>query len=57
MIHPGIRNVLDFPDVACIACPKPMLFFNGTEDALFPLAGVEASYAIAWRLARAKGRG
>lgn len=44
MIHPGIREVLDYPDVASIACPKPMLFFNGTEDGLFPVAGVEAAY-------------
>ncbi|MHB8862108.1 MAG: dienelactone hydrolase family protein [Pirellulaceae bacterium] len=44
MIHPGIRNLLDFPDVACIACPKPMLFYNGMEDSLFPLPGVEACY-------------
>ena len=44
MIHPGIREVLDYPDVASIACPKPMLFFNGTEDGLFPVPGVEASY-------------
>ncbi|MCC6491034.1 MAG: dienelactone hydrolase family protein [Candidatus Hydrogenedentes bacterium] len=45
MIHPGIRALLDYPDVASIACPKPMLFFNGTEDSLFPVPGVEAAYA------------
>jgi dienelactone hydrolase len=44
MILPGIREILDYPDVASIACPKPMLFFNGTEDGLFPVPGVEASY-------------
>ncbi len=44
MIHPGIREILDYPDVASIACPKPMLFFNGTEDGLFPVPGVEAAY-------------
>jgi dienelactone hydrolase len=44
MLLPGIRNLLDYPDVASIACPKPMLFFNGTEDPLFPVPGVEASY-------------
>ncbi|MBI4557678.1 MAG: dienelactone hydrolase family protein [Candidatus Hydrogenedentes bacterium] len=44
MIHPGLRNHLDYPDVASIACPKPMLFFNGTEDGLFPVPGVEAAY-------------
>ena len=45
MIHPGLRNLLDYPDVAAIACPKPMLFYNGEFDTLFPLPGVEASYA------------
>ncbi len=44
MIHPGIRDALDYPDVASIACPKPMLFFNGTEDGLFPVAGVDNAY-------------
>ena len=44
MTHPGLRNLLDYPDVASIACPKPMLFFNGSEDKLFPISGVEASY-------------
>lgn len=44
MLVPNLRNFLDFPDVASIACPKPMLFYNGTEDALFPVPGVEASY-------------
>lgn len=55
MIQPGIRNLLDYPDVASIACPKPMLFFNGTEDALFPVAGVEASYERMRRVWRARG--
>ena len=45
MLHPGLRAMLDYPDVASIACPKPMLFYNGTEDGLFPVPGVEASYA------------
>jgi len=45
MIVPGLRNRLDYPDVASIACPKPMLFYNGTQDALFPVDGVERSYA------------
>ncbi len=45
MLHPGLRNALDYPDVASIAAPKPMLFFNGAQDSLFPLAGVERAYA------------
>ncbi|MBI2432654.1 MAG: dienelactone hydrolase family protein [Candidatus Hydrogenedentes bacterium] len=45
MLVPNLRNYLDYPDVTSIACPKPMLFFNGTEDALFPVPGVEDAYA------------
>jgi dienelactone hydrolase len=45
MALPGLRNHLDYPDVASIACPKPMLFYNGLQDSLFPVEGVEAAYA------------
>ncbi len=45
MALPGLRNHLDYPDVASIACPKPMLFYNGLRDSLFPIDGVEAAYA------------
>jgi hypothetical protein len=44
MLLPGIRNLLDYPDVASIACPKAMLFYNGEQDGLFPLDGVARSY-------------
>lgn len=37
MLIPGVRNQLDYPHVASIACPKPMLFINGTKDKLFPV--------------------
>ncbi|MBX7257167.1 MAG: dienelactone hydrolase family protein [Candidatus Hydrogenedentes bacterium] len=45
MLVPGLRGMLDYCDVASIACPKPMLFFNGLKDGLFPVPGVEAAYA------------
>ncbi len=44
MIVPNLRNYLDYPDVAAIACPKPMLFYNGEQDGLFPVPGVKAAY-------------
>jgi len=44
MTHPGIFNYLDYPDVASIACPKPMLFFNGLRDELFPVPAVKKAY-------------
>lgn len=43
---PGLRRYLDYPHVASLACPKPMLFFNGKKDKLFPPVSVEKAYAI-----------
>ena len=42
--HPALADKLDYPDLASIACPKPMLFFNGYQDTLFPIDGVERAY-------------
>ncbi len=55
MIFPGLRNLLDYPHVAAIACPKPMLFFNGAEDGLFPIPGVEAAYAAIKKVYASQG--
>ena len=44
--YPGLRRWLDYPHVASIACPKPMLFINGSQDKLFPVAGVEKAFKI-----------
>jgi len=44
MTHPDLFNYLDYPDVASIACPKPMLFYNGEQDGLFPVPSVKAAY-------------
>lgn len=46
MLVPGLRNYLDYPHVASIACPKPMFFINGTKDKLFPIEGVKDAYRI-----------
>ena len=43
---PGLRRWMDYPHIASIACPKPMLFINGKQDKLFPTAGVEKAFAI-----------
>jgi len=56
MIAPGLRNHLDYTDVAALAAPKPMLFYNGTEDTLFPIPGVDRAFGIlreAWERAGA----
>jgi len=57
MLHPGLLDSLDFPDVASIACPKPVLFFNGRQDRLFPVGGVEAAYARMREVWAAQGAG
>lgn len=44
MLHPGIAAKLDFPDIAGLAAPKPMLFFNGGQDKLFPQSSVMSAY-------------
>ncbi len=41
---PGLRRWLDYPHVASMACPKAMLFINGSQDKLFPVAGVEKAF-------------
>lgn len=43
---PGLRQYLDYPHIASLACPKPMLFINGTKDHLFPIDGVKKSFEI-----------
>ena len=42
---PGLRQYLDYPHIASLACPKPMLFISGTKDKLFPVPGVEDAFA------------
>lgn len=44
MLIPNLRRYLDYPHTASIACPKPTLFFNGTQDKLFPIDGVKDAY-------------
>ncbi|MBQ8657219.1 MAG: prolyl oligopeptidase family serine peptidase [Prevotella sp.] len=43
---PGLRRWLDYPHIASLACPNAMLFINGTQDKLFPVAGAEKAFAI-----------
>ena len=43
---PGLRRWLDYPHVASLACPSAMLFINGAQDKLFPVAGVEKAFRI-----------
>ncbi|MEY9990387.1 dienelactone hydrolase [Streptomyces sp. V4I8] len=59
MLHPGLPRFLDFPDVASIAAPRPMLFFDGGLDPLFPADGVRVAYdklRAVWRSRHAEER-
>ncbi|MBE3639368.1 dienelactone hydrolase family protein [Mangrovicoccus algicola] len=44
MLHPGLPRLMDYPDVAALAAPKPMLVHAGAEDPLFPVASVESAF-------------
>lgn len=44
MTHPGLLRHMDYPDVASLAAPKPMLIFAGEKDALFPRASVKDAF-------------
>lgn len=43
-VVPGLYQHLDYPDVASMAMPTPMLVINGSRDGLFDLEGVKASF-------------
>jgi len=45
MLHPGMFRWFDYPDAAAIAAPKPMLFYAGETDPLFPVASVRQAFA------------
>lgn len=42
---PGLMQHLDYPDVASLAMPTPLLVINGSRDALFDLEGVKHCFA------------
>ena len=56
MLIPGLYKSLDYPDVAAMAAPTPMLVINGSRDTLFAPKGVNAAFdklAAAWQKAGA----
>ena len=52
---PGLRQYLDYPHIASLACPKPMLFINGTQDHLFPVPGVKDAFAEMHKVWKSQG--
>ena len=52
---PALRQYLDYPHIASLACPKPMLFINGTQDHLFPVPGVKDAFAEMHKVWQSQG--
>lgn len=52
---PGLRQYLDYPHIASLACPKPMLFINGTKDKLFPVLGVKDAFSEMHKVWKSQG--
>ena len=52
---PGLRQYLDYPHIASLACPKPMLFINGTKDKLFPVPGVKDAFSEMHKVWKSQG--
>ena len=52
---PALRQYLDYPHIASLACPKPMLFINGTKDKLFPVPGVKDAFAEMHQVWKSQG--
>ncbi len=44
MLIPGMRRYLEIPDVASLACPRPMLLYAGRQDGLFSHTGTDAAF-------------
>ena len=57
MLIPGLRRYMDYPHIASMACPKPTLFYNGRQDKLFPVEGVESAYATMREVWESQGAG
>jgi len=43
-VIPGLYQYLDYPDIASLAMPAPLLVINGSQDTLFHPEGVQASF-------------
>lgn len=44
MLHPFLGQYLDYPDVAGLAAPKPVLFNAGLKDPLFPVESAKKAF-------------
>ena len=44
MCHPGLLRYLDYPDIAGLAAPRPLIILAGETDHLFPPAAVQEAF-------------
>lgn len=44
MLIPGLHRFLDYPDIAAMNAPKPLLVMSGKQDGLFDAEGVADAY-------------
>lgn len=44
MLHPYIARYLDYPDIAALSAPKPLLIYAGGKDKLFPVDSVNSAF-------------
>jgi len=56
-LHPGLTRLLDYPDVASLACPRALLFYNGEDDHLFPRLAARAAFDKMRRIWEEQGAG
>lgn len=54
---PGLRRWMDYPHIASLACPNPVLFINGEQDKLFPVPGVNKAFSIMHNVWDSQGAG
>jgi hypothetical protein len=57
MLHPALGGRLDYPDVAGLAAPRPMLFLSGGRDRHFPAEAAERAFGDLRRIWQAAGAG
>lgn len=52
---PGLARHLDFPDVASLICPRPLLMMAGRLDELYPTVSVQEAFAKIEAVYRSQG--
>ena len=53
---PGIRKYFNMGDLGCLIAPRPLIVVCGIHDPIFPLHGVEESYAVIQKAYKKAGK-